>query len=169
MPCAFADFLRKEGSLGNGNAGRRLAVQPSVSRPKRSRAPTRNRNPSIPAQGNRRPRRWGGYLTDNAPNLSASDGDLLLERADFAAQDLAYLMNVRIWEEAYMSALEESMGGIFDPGKIGEIKDDGVKTMFAEIADAVMTVVRYEETPVFGTDWKRLEEIGGAFSQEAAE
>jgi hypothetical protein len=159
----------KKGASATETPAAGSPVQPSVSPPETQPSPHAESETQAFLAREPSAAQVGRYLTDNAPNLSASDGDLLLERLILLQQDLAYVMNVRIWEEACMSALEESMGGIFDPGKIGEIKDDGVKTMFAEIADAVMTVVRYEETPVFETDWKRLEEIGGAFSQEAAE
>ena len=111
----------------------------------------------------------GRYVTDNAPVLAASDGDLLLERLILLQQDLADMMNVRIWDKAYMFALNETMGGVFDAEKIGDIEDEDVKSMFTEITDAVMTVVRYEETPVFEMNWERLEAIGGAFSPEAAD
>ncbi len=111
----------------------------------------------------------GRYLTENAAALTAGDGDLLLERLIILQQDIADMMNVRIWDNAYMTALNETMGGVFDPDRIDDIDDPDVRSVFSEVADALMTVVRYEETPVFEMDWQKLETFRGAFSAEAAD
>ena len=109
----------------------------------------------------------GRYLTENASSLTSFEGDLLLERLILLQQDVAYMMNVSIWDGAYMSALNDTMGGVLDPSKIDDIEDVEVKSAFSEAVAALMTVVRYEETPVFEMNWKQLESISGAFSPDA--
>ena len=111
----------------------------------------------------------GQYLTENASSLSPADGDLLLERLILLQEDVADLLNGQILGTAYMTALSDTMGGVFDPAKIDDIEDPDVKSAFTQAADALMTVVRYEETPMFEMDWDQLAEISGAFSNEAAD
>ncbi len=110
----------------------------------------------------------GRYLTENGASVTAEDGDLLLERLVLLQMDIAGQLNVRIWDKAYMSALNDTMGGIFNPSKIDDIEDNDVKAAFNEAADALITVVRYEETPLFEMNWSRIEALGTTLSDEAA-
>ncbi len=109
----------------------------------------------------------GSYLMENTSGLTPEEGDLLLERLILLQQDVALTMNVQIWDTVYMTALNETMGGILDSDKIDDIADADVKAAFLNALDALMTVVRYEETPVFEMDWNRLQEIGGVFTADA--
>lgn len=109
----------------------------------------------------------GLYLKQNAANLSAEDGNLLLERLLLAQLDLSMDMNNRIWDTPYMSALNDTLGGILDAAKIPNIKDDTVRGNFQKVADGMMTMVRYEETPVFEPDWAALEAMKDTFSAQA--
>ena len=111
----------------------------------------------------------GLYLTENAASLTPGEGDLLLERLILLQEDMADLLNVLIWDPVYMAALNETMGGVFDPSVIDDIEDTDVKSAFSQAGDAIMTVVRYEETPVFEMDWNQLAEISSAFSAESAD
>ncbi len=107
----------------------------------------------------------GQYLLDNAASLAPSDAELLLERLILLQQDIAAELNTRVWETDYLTALNETMGGVLDPDKIDNIPDVLVRADFREASDAVMTIVRYEETPVFETDWARVATLGNVFSE----
>lgn len=109
----------------------------------------------------------GVYLKQNAPDLSKDDGDMLLERLLLAQQDISAVMNYRILGEVYLKALNETMGGILDAYKIPRISDAAVRDDFQKASDGLMTIVRYEETPVFEPDWKALSEIKDVFSTQA--
>lgn len=109
-----------------------------------------------------------GYLRDNAGKLPPQEGDLLLERLVLLHQDISADLNRRIWEAPYQTALYEILGGTLDAAKIGEIEDFAVKNDFQRAADGMMTLVRYEETPVFETDWSAVSSLKAAFTDGAA-
>jgi hypothetical protein len=108
------------------------------------------------------------YLRDNAASLAAYDADLLVERLVLLHQDISQDMNGRIWEDGFMTALNETLGGTLDAAKIGGIEDLEVKNAFQVASDAGMTIVRYEETPAFETDWSALAAIKAAFGGDMA-
>jgi hypothetical protein len=107
------------------------------------------------------------YMEENAEQLSPEAGDLLLERLILAQLDISQRMSSLIYEEAYMTALNDVMGGVLDESKIANITDESVRKDYQEIADSLMKVVRYEETPVVEPDWNAIEKIG-LFSENAA-
>jgi hypothetical protein len=109
-----------------------------------------------------------GYLRDNAGKLPPEEGDLLLERLILLHQDIAEDLNRRIWETPYQAALYETLGGTLDAAKISEIEHPAVKSDFQRAADGMMTIVRYEETPVFETDWRAVASLKDAFTDGAA-
>jgi hypothetical protein len=111
----------------------------------------------------------GKYLTQNAQSLGPADADLLLERLLLLQLDISKTLNLKIWDEPYMTALNETLGGVLDAGKLGDINDETVRADFQTAADSLMTMVRYEETPVFEPNWAALEALKEAFSDEAAE
>ncbi len=110
----------------------------------------------------------GKYLRQNTADLSPEDADLLLERLLLLQLDISADMNLRIWDEANMTALNETLGGVLDASKIPEITDETVRSGFQKVSDSLMTMVRYEETPVFEPDWAALDSMKGAFSPQAA-
>jgi predicted small lipoprotein YifL len=109
----------------------------------------------------------GKFLRENAGGLQPKDGDLLLERLLLLQLDASMDMNVKIWNDPYMAALNDTMGGVLDPDKLGNIKDEAVRADFQMLSDGFMTVDRVEETPSVETDWQALKALKGAFSQEA--
>lgn len=111
----------------------------------------------------------GAYLKQNARELPPEDADMLLERLLLLQLDITYTLNYKIWDMPYMTALNETLGGVFDAGKLGDIKDEAVRADFQAAADGLITMVRYEETPVFETDWEALEAMKGVFSDAAAD
>jgi hypothetical protein len=111
----------------------------------------------------------GAYLKQNARDLPPEDADLLLERLLLLQLDITYTLNYKIWDIPYMTALNETLGGVFDALKLGNIKDEAVRADFQAAADGLITMVRYEETPVFETDWAALEAMKDVFSAAAAD
>jgi hypothetical protein len=107
------------------------------------------------------------YLEQNAESLSPEDGDRLLERLILTQLDISQRMNWIIFDEPYITALNDTMGGVLDESKIANITDETVRKDFQEIADSLMTVVRYEETPVVEPDWEAIEAMD-AYSENAA-
>lgn len=110
----------------------------------------------------------GAYLKNHAEQLTPEDGDLLLERLLLAQLDISYLMNGRLIEAAYMTALNDTMSGILDVYKIPRIADEGVRNEYQRVADSLLTIVRYEETPVCEADWAALVDLASVFSADAA-
>lgn len=105
------------------------------------------------------------YLKDNTASLTAADADLLVERLVLLHQDISQDMNMRIWEDGFMTALNETLGGTLDAAKIGAIEDPVVKSAFQVASDAGMTIVRYEETPAFeptGVPWLQSRRLSAA-------
>lgn len=111
---------------------------------------------------------FGPYIMEKASGLSPRDADLLLERLLLLQLDVSEEMNSKIWNKGYMNELNDTLGGMLDAQKIQNIADKTVRNDFQEAADGLMTVVLYEEMPVFETDWAALESIKGAFSSGAA-
>jgi endonuclease/exonuclease/phosphatase family metal-dependent hydrolase len=109
------------------------------------------------------------YIKENGQTLDPEDADPLLERLLLLQLDISDLMNNRIWDVAYITALNDTLGGFLDTGKIGTIDDDAVRDDFQAAADSLMTIVRYEETPVFETDWAALEAMKDTFGDSAAQ
>ncbi len=107
------------------------------------------------------------YLSYNASHFSAEDGDLLLERLLLEQLDIALYMNSKILDDAYMTTLNQTLGGVLDVSKIPNIINDAVRHDFKMASDSLMTIVRYEETPVFEPDWAALELMKASFSTQA--
>lgn len=110
----------------------------------------------------------GKYMMENTAGLSPRDADLLLERLLLLQLDVTSEMESKIWNKAYMNALNDTLGGVLDAQKIQNIVDKTVRSDFQKASDGLMTIVRYEEMPAFETDWAALESIKGAFSSAAA-
>lgn len=109
------------------------------------------------------------YMKENIQGVSKADADLLLERLVLLHLDLSASMNNKIWDVPYMTALNDTLGGVLDADKISDIQDDDVRADFQAVSDSMMTMERYEETPVFETDWAALEALKDAFSDNAAQ
>jgi hypothetical protein len=110
----------------------------------------------------------GQYLTEHARDLPAADNDKLLERLLLLQLDITMEMSYKILNDAYMSALNDTMGGILDPTKIDNIKNETVRGDFRMLFDGMMTVVRYEESPGIETDWGALNKLEASFGPQAA-
>lgn len=110
----------------------------------------------------------GQYIIQNTSEFSPQDADLLLERLLLLQLDVTAEMESKIWNKAYMNALNDTLGGVLNAQKIQNIADKTVRNDFQKASDGLMTVVRYEETPAFETDWTALKSIKGAFSSAAA-
>jgi hypothetical protein len=108
----------------------------------------------------------GSYIRSPEIPIITEAGDLLLERLLLAQEDTVNRINQKIFDEAYMKALNETMGGILDPAKIKDITDEAVRSDFQEVADGFLKVVRYEETPVLETDWAAIAAYNTIFTDE---
>lgn len=111
----------------------------------------------------------GIHLGEIDGTVSKETGDLLLERLLLAQLDQIELVNSKIYEDVYLNALNETMGGVLDPSKIADISDETVRQDFQALSDGLMKVVRYEETPVVEPDWTAITSYGTNFSEEAAD
>lgn len=111
----------------------------------------------------------GIYLRERYSEISQGAGNLLLERLILAQLDPITVMNSKIYEDDYLNALNVTMGGILDPTKIADIENETVRDEFQAISDGLMTIVRYEETPVLEPDWNALDELNVAFGEREAQ
>lgn len=108
------------------------------------------------------------FLKANLTSLSPQEGDALLERLILLQLDISTVMDLKIWETPYSNALYDVMGGVLNDDKIGDIEQSDVRSRFQAVSDAMLTIVRYEETPVFEPDWQAIAALKDAFSPEAA-
>ena len=111
----------------------------------------------------------GSYIRSPEIPIIVEAGDLLLERLLLAQEDTVNTINRKIFDEAYMKALNETMGGVLDPSKIKDITDEAVRRDYQEAADGFLKVVRYEETPVLEPDWAVIATYNIIFSDESKE
>gem|GEM_PF-2535721 len=131
--------------------------------------------------------RTKGPLIQDLENLVLSDANSVLvaayvrghinealpEEADYMVEILLEMQAALIqkshegilYESAYMDALNNTMGGVLDPDKISEIKDDGVRAFYQSVVDSDLTMVRYEETPVLETNWEKIKSYQATFTE----
>ncbi|SHI21047.1 hypothetical protein SAMN02745823_03441 [Sporobacter termitidis DSM 10068] len=110
----------------------------------------------------------GQYVMQNARDLPAEENDKLLERLLLVQPDVTISMSTKILNNAYMSALDDTMGGLLDPTKIPNIKDQAVRADYQALFDSLMTVVRYEESPIIETNWSALNKLKTSFGEQTA-
>lgn len=110
----------------------------------------------------------GRFISEHAATASPVEMEGMIEKLVLYQAELADDINQKIYTEAYMKALNETMGGVLTPDKVADIEDEEAREDFQNLVDAFMKVVRYEETPVAETDWEALKAYENLVSQDFA-
>lgn len=98
----------------------------------------------------------GRFIRERAAEASSWEMDSMIEKLVLYQGALADEVNQKIYTQAYMKALNETMGGVLTPANVDDIENEEARNDFQRLVDAHMKVVRYEETPVVETDWEAL-------------
>jgi hypothetical protein len=107
----------------------------------------------------------GLFIREQAATASASEMERMIEMLMLHQASLAEEVNQKIHTQAYMKALNGTMGGALTPEKVDDIENADARKDFQQLVDAHMKVVRYEETPVAETDWEALKAYDEAVSE----
>jgi hypothetical protein len=110
----------------------------------------------------------GTFIRTTELTVSGQTGDLLLERLILTQFDTIEKMKQRLFQDEYLTALNETMGGILDGTKIKDIANETVRQDYQEIFDSFLKIVRYEETPVIEPDWSALTAYSNFFSNQVS-
>ena len=102
----------------------------------------------------------GHYLADNMSAFTSEEGNLLLERLILLQWHIQIELNNQLMDTAYISAINETMGGHLDRDKIDDLEGTDVKAAFLNAWDAFMTIwYDMEDRPCLVSDWNRLQEF----------
>lgn len=105
------------------------------------------------------------YVRDHMTEALPEEADRMIEILLHMQTQLIQKSHEGIlYEPAYLDALNNTMGGVLDPNKISDIKDDVVRDFYQSVADSDLTMIRYEETPVLETDWEKIKAYQASFT-----
>lgn len=108
----------------------------------------------------------GRFIRDHATEASSLEMESMMEKLVLYQGALADEVNQKIYTEAYMKALNETMGGVLRPSNVEDIENEEARNDFQRLVDAHLKVVRYEETPVVETDWEALKVYENLVSED---
>lgn len=105
------------------------------------------------------------YIQDHIDQASPQEADqmieiLLIMQTPFIQKAYEGIF----YEEGYMTALNETMGGILDESKVDQIKDETIRSFYQSLIKSALTIVRYEETPSVETDWAKIKSLNGQYT-----
>ena len=105
------------------------------------------------------------YVRENITEVLPEEADDMIEILLQMQTQLIQKSHAGIlYEPKYLEALNSTMGGILDPNKVANIKDDAVRTFYQSVVDSDLTMVKYEETPVLETDWEKIARYQATFT-----
>lgn len=110
----------------------------------------------------------GVFIKKNIEQVDKSDGDEMIQWLLIYQTEIINDLNYKITDPEYLNALNENMNGILDEAEIHSIEDEKVRRDYQELIDGLMTIRRYEETPVVETDWKALNKLSSYVSDDLA-
>lgn len=102
------------------------------------------------------------YLKNNTTKYNESNA-LLFERYILSAESKNYELSRDVFDQVFLDELNNTLGGSFDISKIPSIKNDKLRNVLQDAADGMLTIVRYEEVPVFEIDYSRLADFSDLF------
>lgn len=106
------------------------------------------------------------FLEAHIGDVSSADADVMLDILLKMQTGLIQASHEGLlYEDAYMDALNNTMGGVIDPEKVGDIEDETVRAYYQSVIDSYLTMVRYEETPVVVTDWSKIKGLNAQYSE----
>ncbi len=108
----------------------------------------------------------GQFLTSQQEQLSSATVDDALITLLLEQRQLIDRLNRVVYRTDYLFALNDTMGGVMDAERIDRIEPESVRLDYRSAHDALLTIVRYEETPVFEPDWSRLQKIAGTGGED---
>jgi hypothetical protein len=108
----------------------------------------------------------GQFLTSQHGSLSPAAVDDAIETLLLEQRQLIDRLNNRIYRTEYLFALNDTMGGVMNAEAIDGIEPESVRADFRSAHDALLTIVRYEETPVFEPDWSRLQRVAASAGED---
>lgn len=107
------------------------------------------------------------YLKEHANTVKPSDVEAMIEWLTLYHTTLIQDTNDRLYvEDDFSNAFFSEMNGQLTPKNIARVSDANLKESFEGIYNAYITIIRYEETPVFSTDWGALETYATNVSDE---
>ncbi|SFI27045.1 hypothetical protein SAMN05192551_11052 [Tindallia magadiensis] len=98
----------------------------------------------------------GLFIREHGAEATTQEMERMIEKLVLHQAGLIDTFHQKIYDEAYMEALNHTMGGQLTPEKIGDIENEEVKKDYQQLVDAYLTVVRYGDTPAIETDWEAL-------------
>ncbi|SDZ15955.1 hypothetical protein [Tindallia californiensis] len=107
----------------------------------------------------------GLFIREHGAEASAQEMEMMIEKLVLHQAGLKNRFHQKIYSQAYMEALNQTMGGKLTPEKIVDIEEEEVKRDYQELVDAYLTVVRYGDTPAVETDWEALKQYEEAVTQ----
>lgn len=111
----------------------------------------------------------GTYIASHIDEATQEEADEMVTQLVLYQTAMIEAMNMKIYTEQYMVALNEEMGGILDPQRVGDIENPVVRQAYQDLIAAKLTVVRYEETPAVETDWAALSMYSDRLSADFGE
>lgn len=102
------------------------------------------------------------YLNNNITEYDTANSQLL-ERYILAAESQSYELSRVVFEQDFLNTLNITLGGTLDASKISNIEDPTLKSTFQDAVDGILTIVRYEEVPVFEVDYSKLSDFNNLF------
>lgn len=108
----------------------------------------------------------GQYIESVKSEASASEMEVMIEQLVLYQSETIEDMNRKIYDDHYMEALNETMGGVLEPNLVETIENETVKADYQKLVHSYLTIVRYEETPVTETDWEALREFNDVVSDD---
>lgn len=114
-----------------------------------------------------------GSFIVNELNAYSDSNDLLFERLILSSSEMArdlisYQHGSSESEEEFYNIIYFDLLDGFDPSKIEVIANDNLRALFTSAYNGFLTIIRYEETPVFELDYKRLNEYSQYFGDHVA-
>lgn len=102
------------------------------------------------------------YLNSNVTEYDEANSQLL-ERYILAAENKTYELSRDVFDQNFLDALNNTLGGSFDTSEIPNVKDETLKNKLQDAADGMLTIIRYEEVPVFELDYSKLSQFNPLF------
>ena len=111
----------------------------------------------------------GLFIRENIDKVSQSEAEAMIELLVIEQQQSINEMNSKIFNPEYMDALNIDMQGILNPELISSIENEEVRADYKALADGLMTIIRYEESPNVETDWESINALGQYLSEDFKE
>lgn len=108
----------------------------------------------------------GKFIDENIKLVDKVDAEYMIEMLVIYQSELINDMNMKIYNDDYMNALNIDMGGVINPDLIKNIENETIRKEFQILIDAKLKTVRYEENPVVETDWEEIKKYSEYFTDD---